>query len=279
MTTCIPKYLEEIRTIQNNLLLYIENEDDIEKKFEDFNQLIFDLKIRERPHELKLLLRLLSSIGQNNYHCSIFFDKMEKILFSFREEMQKYFKNTEIFNIFKNNKRILLYLIEKQIIIIDSFVSAKIINEGINYQSYFSPEIRSFQKSSEVTKIEINDEFEKNRKNGENENYICKLIRKDSVEEFISYVNRTNLSLNSIIQTSIFETNSFLIKSKKASLIEYAAFFGSIQIFQYLRLNKVDLKPSLWFFAIHGKNPELIHLLEENDVEPDDKTYNEILIE
>ena len=48
------------------------------------------------------------------------------------------------------------------------------------------------------------------------------------------------------------------------TLIEYAAFFGSIQIFKYLVKNGVELYPSLWNFAIHGNNPELISFLEDS---------------
>ena len=32
-------------------------------------------------------------------------------------------------------------------------------------------------------------------------------------------------------------------------------------------LNDVNLTPSLWFYAIHGNNAELIHILEDNKVE------------
>ena len=53
-------------------------------------------------------------------------------------------------------------------------------------------------------------------------------------------------------------------KRKKITLIEYAAFFGSIQIFNYLKLNKISLTPSLWKYAIHGNNAEIIQILEEN---------------
>ena len=79
---------------------------------------------------------------------------------------------------------------------------------------------------------------------GENESYICKVIRDDNVVEFITYVNQNSISLNSNIRTSIYETNSFLLKAYNLSLIEYAAFFGSIQIFQYLQMNGVILR---WF--------------------------------
>lgn len=120
----------------------------------------------------------------------------------------------------------------------------------------------------------IQDEsFEENRRKGENDSYICQLIRNDSIEEFVSYTNRMNYSLTkSIIPSSIFETNSFLI-NKTTSLIKYAAFFGSIQIFQYLLLNGVELRPKLWLYAIYGRNAEIIHLIEVNHVQPNDEKY------
>ena len=128
----------------------------------------------------------------------------------------------------------------------------------------------------EIYKDDLPDNYDVNRKIGENESYICKMIRDDNVVEFITYVNKNNISLNSTIQTSIYETNSFLLKQQSVlrrnddgvTLIEYAAFFGSIQIFQYLQMNGVELTQSLWHFVIHGQNPELIHRLEENHIEP-----------
>ena len=44
-------------------------------------------------------------------------------------------------------------------------------------------------------------------------------------------------------------------------------------------MNNVQLTKSLWLYAIHSNNPELIHLLEENHIEPIDKTYKECIIE
>ena len=132
---------------------------------------------------------------------------------------------------------------------------------------------------------EIEQELPKNfnelRKAGENESYICELIRNDSIDDFIVYVNKRNYSLQSTIVPSIYETNKFLfnkqieryinsgIDSKQnvdhqLTLIQYAAFFGAIQILRYLQLNKVEITSELYFFAIYGKNPELIHHLEAN---------------
>ena len=149
-----------------------------------------------------------------------------------------------------------------------------------NYDGYFSPEIGEFeQKEKSEHDTETITNFKEKRLIGENDGYICQLIRNDSIEEF-AYVNKTNLSLSkTTIKPSFFGTNSILIKNKEITLIEYAAFFGSIQVFQYLSLNNVDLKPSLWLYSIHSKNPDLIHLIEESDINPPNNSYKKCLEE
>ena len=173
--------------------------------------------------------------------------------------------NSEIIKIFKNNKIILYFLYKNQIVTFDE----SNFNLISKHEKYF--EILEASKTMEKNikeKIEI----------GENDSYISKLIREDSIEEFVAYVNKTNLSLKSTINSSIYETNSFLLK-KNPTLIEYASFYGSIQIFVYLKLNCVELTSSLWIYSIHSNNPEMIHLLESNLVEPEDKTYIKCLEE
>ena len=51
-------------------------------------------------------------------------------------------------------------------------------------------------------------------------------------------------------------------------LIEYAVYFGSNQIFNYLRKNGAELNSSLWLYAVHGQNAEIINFLEENKILP-----------
>ena len=78
--------------------------------------------------------------------------------------------------------------------------------------------------------------------------------------------NQKNIQVNSEINNTIFETNRFLIENK-TKLIQCAAFFGSFQIFKYLLLNNANLNSDLWIFAIHGRNYEIIYLLEEKCIE------------
>ena len=95
------------------------------------------------------------------------------------------------------------------------------------------------------------------------------MIREDLVEEFIKYFHKECISSDATIKPSVYETNSFLLKNQNVTLIEYAAFFGSIQIFNFLKNENAELKPSLMIEAIHSENAELICLLEEIHVELD----------
>ena len=52
---------------------------------------------------------------------------------------------------------------------------------------------------------------------------------------------------------------------ERVTLIEYAAFYGSIQIFKYLRSKKVIENNSLYTYAVHGNNLEIIDLIEKNN--------------
>ena len=255
--------------------------------------------------KLILLFRLIVTFANYHKRSPFFFNKIEQIILIFQVEMKNYFSNREIFNIFKSNKRLLLFLIEKKMMNIDKFIFTeftKIKYIKYKYHQYFLPELKLFKgenwnpyafrqyddndNDNEEDLIDNDDKVPENfyeeRKTGENGSFIAKLIQKDSVEDFISHVNRTNLSLKSKIKLSIYETNSFLLKLNKkrfcefndnllnddTSLIEYAVFYGSIQIFNYLRLSGVELTPSLWLYAIHGCNGEIIHILEENQIKP-----------
>ncbi|KAK8843577.1 hypothetical protein M9Y10_024634 [Tritrichomonas musculus] len=122
------------------------------------------------------------------------------------------------------------------------------------YHHFFYPEIKEFIEKQEIEKTEkelgnedMSINFENKRKIGENKKYICELIRNDSIEQFVIYVNQTNLSLFSTkIEPSIFETNSFLM-DKKPTLIEYAAFYKNGDITNHYCL-QVGI-PTLFFIV------------------------------
>lgn len=293
-------YLSQTKKIQQIILDFFDSNGNNENIIYNVNIFFNDLKKGQNLHQLKEILHLISKIANNYHRHSYFFKVFIEFFTIYKEDILQKFTNRQIFRIFHSNKWILLILFIEQILVPDNYIlntfkQTKYLQKS--YLQYFYPEFRDFLNEKDLK--EINDSisqlsndsellidyknassnFEQKRQNGENDQYICTLIQKDLVEEFITYVNQTNLSLNITIKPSIFETNSFLLKSKKTSLIEYAAFFGSIQILRYLFMSEVELTSSLWLYSIHGKNPEMIHFLEENKIIPEDKSYATCLIE
>ncbi|KAK8865481.1 hypothetical protein M9Y10_011036 [Tritrichomonas musculus] len=271
----IQEHLGRIKKMHDIILNFLEEEEENEDNFEKI------IKFPENRHDMQLLLCILYRISNNHYRTHILYSRIEKIILSIKDKIKQTFSNYEIFENFKNNKKILLFLFKESIISIDKSIISVMTSikfKEANYPQFFSTEINSISQE----KIELNltpEEFERKREIGQNDSIICELIRNDSVEEFITYITKNAISPSGQIQHSIFETNQFLIKNKNPTFIEYAAFFGSIQIFKFLRFQKAVLTPSLWLYSIHSNNAELIHILEEEHAQPADKTYQKCLKE
>ena len=249
----------------------------IEERYQNLIQVIKDQKIKEDKYDLIILLNIIVKISNNINRHSTFFNRIAKILLELKETIKQTFTNHELFNLFKSNKVLLLFLFKEEMIKIDYFIINIIQSEKYkkkNYPSYFAPEIAGDDKNQVSDELFNKDPelFEEYRKNGENTDEIAVLIRKDLIDEFITYVSQKEYPLNSKIEDSLFETNSYLLK-KGATLIQYAAFYGSIQIFKYLQKNGAKLSPSIWFYAIHGDSAEIISILNENQIKPIEDTY------
>lgn len=281
-------YLNQKRELYYNLFQFIDNENNDDEEYDCFIQIINKQKILEDKKDLEIFIEMIVQIANNHHFDLNFYGNIKKIVQFLAKSIKQTFTNSNIYELFKSNKRIMLYLIEQKILLIDEQISDKMILRsditGTKYHFFFYQKINEFL--NEKDRIEIENEnkeelkdFDRKCQEGENDSYISELIRNDSIEEFVSYVNQTNLSLlRTKIKDSIFETNSFLLKNQP-SLIEYAAFFGSLRIFQYLRFNGIDLEPQIWLYAIHGKNNAIIHLLEDYHVQPPNGKYDECLAE
>ena len=268
--------LKDFKKMQKYLLSFIEEEDG-NGKFDKLIKIFNQQDIQHNKHKLKEFLYILSAISNNYHRTSNLYSKIFIILDFLKTDINNAFTNFEIFNIFKENNRVLLYLITNKLIVIDKSIF-EIISKNQNCIFYFYPEVYEFIDKKN-TKYELPDNYEEKRLIGENDSYICQLIRNDDIIEFVKYVNKNNISLSDIINPSIFETNQFLIKNSTISIIEYAVFFGSFHIYNYLRHNGVEMEDSLWLYAIHGKNPEIIHILEENHIEPEFNMYEPLINE
>lgn len=285
MTTEYQNYLNEKKILYEQVLQFIDSTDNTDENFQKLIIILKKQKIDENQSELKNLLRLLVSISNNHFNqLHIYNNNLFQFLEYLSAQIKKIFTNKEIFKIFKDSKSILLYLIENQIFIIDEHITELILQlngkKSFHYRFYFYPEIKQFLRKEDKNVInqEITPDFYKKRKIGQNSSTICELIREDSIIEFIKYINKNDISLSSQIKPSIFERSPLLLQNDP-TLIEYAAFCGSIQIFNYLRTNKVELKPSLWIYGIHSNNEEIIYLIEESKIEPPESSFINCLTE
>ncbi|KAK8846488.1 hypothetical protein M9Y10_020511 [Tritrichomonas musculus] len=269
-----------MKDVEENLLIFLEKQD-----FNEFNDYLQNQKISENKYELKSFLYLIVAISNHHYRTQQFFTKIEQIIKSLQEKIQYFFSNFEIFRIFQASKRILLFLFKLKIITptedIYYVINTKDKYINRNYLEYFYLEFEQYMDEKTKSSIQIPkiiDEFNEKRENGENDNYICQLIRNDLVIDFIKYINKENISPSTQILRSIYETNLFLT-NHLPSLIEYSAFYGSIQIFRYLYYQNVEISTSIWPFAVHGRNAEIIHFLEEKKVKTLSNTYQYLVIE
>lgn len=282
------EYIIKRKEILENLLSFIDGDDDI--NFQDLMKQI-QKEYEANSDILIFLLIFLNNISHNHHRSSDFYPKIEQIIIYFNDLIKSKLSDLNIYEIFEESNRILYFLFRHKIIEMNNDILKKLFvhNQSKYKLVYLIPVIKDLideekrellgkTVSNYIDKEESIEDMEKKCQIGENELTICTLIRNDSIDEFIIYVNERNISLSSKIKGSIFETNS-LLNIKHTTFIEYAAFFGSLKIFQFLKLNNVELAPSLWIYAIHGRNPEIIHILEELNIKPNDDTFEHCLKE
>ena len=72
----------------------------------------------------------------------------------------------------------------------------------------------------------------------------------------------------------------FLLNQNKIKIIEYATFFGSMEIINFIIKNE-EINPisSMWEYSIHSENNELIHYLQDNEIIPRDTKHETTLKE
>lgn len=178
----IHDYIQYKAQLQQIFLDYLDDDynDDLLK------QEIEEIINHNRNNDLLEFLHLIAKISNNHHRSPSLFEKIEKLLLLCKKYIKTNFEESTIFHIFKDSKRILLFLFNEEFISMNKLLSSKILDERfkkMSYYSYFYPEIKPFIMTKfmkYVKKYEINQEnYDKNRKIGENESYICQLIRED----------------------------------------------------------------------------------------------------
>ena len=138
----VQEFVDKMKSIQNSLLEYLEDESDDNDKYENFIKLVTSQEIINDKYEFKAFLQLISRIGNDHQRIPNFIYKLKLLLIHFKKYIEQYISNSEIFKIFHSNKRILLILIEEKILIFDEYIFSIITSHGYvikNYCEYFQP--------------------------------------------------------------------------------------------------------------------------------------------
>ena len=89
-------------------------------------------------------------------------------------------------------------------------------------------------------------------------------IKEDDFDSFQAYTTQTaNFDFNLKIEIDDHTPPWYSFDSSSISIIDFAAFYGSVRIFKYLLLNNSNLSSTSCKTSIAGGDPEIIHIIEQ----------------
>ena len=118
------RYIQDFKSLYEDLLSFIDD-NECNDAFPTISQKINDMGIKSDKIELEHFLRIVVSISNNHHRTNNFFNKIEQILDLLETQIKQTFSNLNLFNFFKKNKQILLFLFEKEIITLDDNIIEK----------------------------------------------------------------------------------------------------------------------------------------------------------
>ena len=132
-----------------------------EKKFHQFQEYLHENHNLENKFTLYNFLNLISSIALNYHFQSDSFQILTQILHMNQINLHKLLTQHELFNIFRLNQKIVLFLLQENILQIDSIIAHRLVlNERTLY--YFYEELYPFLNEKQKLKYSIynKEEFE-----------------------------------------------------------------------------------------------------------------------
>ena len=127
----INTYISKKVELQNLLLSFLDEENDIDEKYQNLISNLANSKIQDNKYELLNFLILISKLVKNHHRHENFIQRVEQLLHYLQQSIKRTFTNTEIYSIFKNNKRCLYFLITNEIIEMNLEIAALILNKKV----------------------------------------------------------------------------------------------------------------------------------------------------
>ena len=104
------------KRIYNLIIEFFDNEDDEKQPYFNLINKFKIFQIKMTKEDFKEILFMIIFISRHHHRSPNFFGKIQNILIYFSKFMKKNFTNMEIFTLFSTEKRILLFLIKKNLL-------------------------------------------------------------------------------------------------------------------------------------------------------------------
>ncbi|OHT14358.1 hypothetical protein TRFO_15275 [Tritrichomonas foetus] len=139
--------------------------------------------------------------------------------------------------------------------LLESYVPTWKSNLGNDDNSLFITFIKQLYKEGKEDNF---DKFKQMRNSGDVPDPIFEVIKNDKIDTLQLIFSQSKESLNSEVPFNLFE------KNQKLTLINYAAFYGSVKCFNFLFLNHADISQKTLAYAISNGNIEIIRTIYQH---------------
>ena len=232
---------------------------------ETLNYLENTIFIADHDHFRELLQSLSIAILKRPHSLRLYYDMLKY----FSEKIKKFFSSDDVIKMvrvpFLIPKFYEIGIVDIETIIRSSKIDFSIfMMNALEIQAtdpeYYASHLAESKDELRHELENANFEMDKlHRMNGVNIDPIAMSIRFDKLDEFKKLIDENHIDLNSKITQSKYELCQMVSDYiSMPTFIEYAAFFGSINIFRYLIDQNVILSDRLPEFAIAGGNMEII---------------------
>lgn len=254
--------------------------------FQSFHEYILSSRFFENRESLLVLLRCIDRIFNSRPLLSSFYIEIIK---SLKNSIETHFTSYELLTDIFQNQFLRYKLFELGLISVSNVKSfiRNLKNDMSLFFTFFF-EIKSLDEKFSNSYLHLSPEVRIDMKEITPEEHsfyrdfpLCQekvacLIRSNDVISLQSLQAATNLNINIKIR-SAYEIHLFSMN--EMSLIEYAAFFGAVDVFKYLLLNGAVLSENVANCSIAGGHYEIIHILEQNGIKFNTKELLNVAIE
>ena len=129
------KYIDEMKKLYFAILDFLESSDenynDIlnTESFQSLIKVVHDLQIDNDQEGIQQFLQMINDISDNHCRNYDFNKKVNQLLLHYKNQIEQTLSNHDIYQIFRNNKILLLFLLQNQIITITQPIYDDIITK------------------------------------------------------------------------------------------------------------------------------------------------------